>query len=121
MSQIRNRIVLIGRVGHEPEIKCFDSGKKRAQFSLAVTESYYDDKGDRVENTQWHRIAAWGKTADFMEKFVHKGLELAVDGKLSNRNYEDSDGNKRYITEVLASEVLLIGGAKKEAVKQTQK
>lgn len=114
MKQIKNRIVLIGRAGQAPEIKSFDSGRKRAQFSLAVSEVYYDEKGDKVECTQWHRVAAWGKVADFMEKFVHKGLELAVDGKLSTRNYEDSDGNKRYTTEVLVSEILLLGDKKKE-------
>lgn len=114
MKQIKNRVVLIGRVGQTPEIKSFGSGRRRAQFSLAVSEVYYDDKGEKVENTQWHRIAAWGKTVSFIEKFVNKGIELAVDGKLSNRSYEDSQGNKRYITEVMVSEILLLGERRKE-------
>lgn len=110
MSNMRNRVQLIGRIGQAPEIKNFDGGKKLAQVTLATNEVYYTDKGDRVESTQWHSVTAWGKTADIIERFVDKGREIAVEGKLIYRNYEDKSGNKRYVTEIVATEILLLGG-----------
>lgn len=114
MKQIKNRIVLIGRVGQTPEIKSFESGKKKAAFSIAVNEVYYDDKGAKVQSTQWHKIAAWGKTAEFIEKYIGKGMKLAVDGKLSTRNYQDLEGKSRCMTEVMVSEILLLDEKIKE-------
>lgn len=108
MSTLRNRVQLIGRVGQAPEIKTFEGGAKRAQFSIAVNEMYYNEKNERVENTYWHSVVGWGKIADIMEKYVEKGREVAIDGKLTSRSYEDKEGNKRYVTEVTMAEILFL-------------
>ena len=109
MNALRNKVQLIGHVGNEPEIKTFDGGKKLANLTIATNEVYYKENGDKVENTEWHRITAWGKTAEIIEKYVIKGKEVAIEGKLTHRSYDDKDGNKRYVTEVVANEILLIG------------
>lgn len=109
MNAIKNKVQLIGHVGQEPEIKTFDGGKKVANITIATNESYTNNKGEKVENTEWHRITAWGKVADIIEKYVIKGKEIAIEGKLTHRSYDDKDGNKRYITEIVANELLLIG------------
>jgi single-strand DNA-binding protein len=106
---MKNKVQLIGNVGNNPEIKTFDGGKKLVSFTLATNESYKNDKGEKVEQTEWHRVSAWGKTADVIEKFVTKGKEIAIEGKLTHRSYDDKNGEKRYITEVVASDVLLLG------------
>lgn len=105
---MKNRVQLIGHVGQEPEIKNLEGGKKLANISIATNEVYYKDNGNKVEKTEWHRVTAWGKTAEIIEKYVVKGKEIAIDGKLSTRSYDDKDGNKRYITEIVANEVLLL-------------
>jgi single-strand DNA-binding protein len=109
MNALKNKVQLIGHVGQEPEIKTFDGGKKLANITLATNESYINNKGEKVEQTEWHRITAWGKTADIIEKYVTKGKEIAIEGKLTHRSYDDKDGNKRYVTEVVANELLLLG------------
>ena len=106
---MKNSVQLIGHVGQEPEIKNLEGGKKLANISIATNEVYYKDNGDKVEQTQWHRVTAWGKTADIIERFVTKGKEIAIEGKLTHRSYDDKDGIKRYVTEVVANEILLIG------------
>ena len=106
---MKNSVQLIGHVGQEPEIKNLEGGKKLANISIATNEVYYRENGDKVEQTQWHRVTAWGKTADIIERFVTKGKEIAIGGKLSHRSYDDKDGIKRYVTEVIADEVLLLG------------
>jgi len=106
---MKNRVQLIGHVGQEPEIKTLDAGKKLANLSIATNEVYYKDNGDKVEKTEWHRVTAWGKTAEIIEKYVTKGKEIGIEGKLTNRSYDDKDGIKRYITEIVANEVLLLG------------
>lgn len=108
---MKNRVQLIGHVGQEPEIKNLESGKL-ANLSIATNENYTNAKGEKVEQTEWHRITAWGKTAEIIEKYVSKGKEIAIEGKLSHRNYEDKDGIKRYVTEIVATEILLLGGNK---------
>lgn len=105
---MKNKVQLIGHVGNDPEIKNFD-GKKLANISLATNETYTNPKGEKVEQTTWHRVSAWGKTAEIIEKFVVKGKEIAIEGKLSNRSWEDKEGKKQYITEVIAEEILLLG------------
>lgn len=105
---MQNKVQLIGHVGQEPEVKTVNN-KKVANLSLATNEVYYKDNGDKVEKTEWHRVTAWGKTAEIIDKYVVKGKEIAVEGKLTHRNYDDKDGNKRYVTEVLVNEVLLLG------------
>ncbi len=109
MSKLRNRVQLIGHVGQEPEVKTFGEGKKVANITLATNDFYRNDKGEKVEQTEWHRVVAWGKTAEIIEKFVQKGKEIAVEGKLTYRSYEDKNGEKRYVTEVVADEILLMG------------
>jgi single-strand DNA-binding protein len=109
MNSLRNKVQLIGHVGQDPEIKNFEKGKL-ANFSLATNEVYKNEKGEKVEETQWHRVSAWGKSADIIEKYVGKGKEIALEGKLIHRNYDDKNGEKRYITEIRASQVMLLGG-----------
>jgi single-strand DNA-binding protein len=109
MNAMKNSVQLIGHVGQEPEIKTFDGGKKVANITLATNEVYYKENGDKVEKTEWHKVKAWGKTADVIEKYVTKGKEIAIAGKLTYSDYQDKNGEKRYITEVVASEVLLLG------------
>lgn len=104
---MRNRVQLIGHVGQEPEIKNFEN-VKLANLSIATNETYKNAKGEKVEKTEWHRITAWGKTAEIIEKYVTKGKEIAIEGKLSHRSYDDKDGNKQYVTEVIANEVLFL-------------
>jgi single-strand DNA-binding protein len=109
MSTLKNKVQLIGNVGQEPTITNLESGKKVARLSLATNENYKNGKGEKQTDTNWHTIIAWGKTADIIEKYVTTGKEIAVEGKLSSRSYEDKDGNKRYVTEVVISEILLLG------------
>ena len=109
MNNLRNRVQLIGHVGNDPEIKTFEGGKKLATITLATNDHYKNAKGEKVEQTEWHRLTAWGTTADIIEQFVKKGKEIAVDGKLTHRTYDDKNGDKKYITEVIISEVVLLG------------
>ncbi|MBG0782419.1 MAG: single-stranded DNA-binding protein [Bacteroidales bacterium] len=106
MTSLNNNVQLIGRAGMDPEIKSFEKERKMARFSIATNSYYYDQKGERVEETQWHQLVAWGKTAEVVEKLVKKGKELAVSGKLINRSWEDKDGNKRYQVEVVVNEIM---------------
>ena len=96
MSTLRNKVQLIGNLGNDPEIITMDSGKKLAKFSIATNETYKNQQGERVTDTQWHNVIAWGKTAEIIEEYVTKGKEVAVEGKLSHRSYDDKEGNKRY-------------------------
>ncbi|TBW27899.1 single-stranded DNA-binding protein [Gramella sp. KN1008] len=109
MSTLRNTVQLIGHVGNDPEIVNLESGKKLAKFSIATNESYKNSKGEKVTDTQWHNIVAWGKTAELVENYVPKGKEVGIEGKLTTRSYEDKEGNKRYVTEVICNELLLLG------------
>lgn len=109
MKALRNTVQLIGHVGQEPEIKNLEGGRKLANITIATNEVYYKENGDKVENTEWHRVVAWGKTAEIIEKYVIKGKEIAIEGKLTHRSYEDKNGDKRFITEVVANDVLLLG------------
>src|ERR1035437_1124397 len=112
MNALRNKVQLIGNIGMAPEVKTLDGGKKLAKMSIATNESYKNAKGEYVKETQWHNLIAWGKTAEVIEKILKKGSEVAVEGKLINRNYTDKEGVKRYITEIEVHELLLIGGNK---------
>ena len=109
MGTLKNHVQLIGNVGQEPTITNLESGKKVARFSLATNEYFKDAKGEKQTDTNWHTIVAWGKTAEIIEKFVSKGKELGVTGKLKTRTYTTDDGNERYVTEVEANEILLLG------------
>ena len=109
MNTLRNKVQLIGHVGNAPEIVNLESGKKLAKFSIATNASYKNAKGEKIEDTQWHNIVAWGATADLVEKYVPKGKEIGIEGRLTSRSYEDKEGVKRYITEIVCNEVLLLG------------
>lgn len=109
MSNLRNKVILIGHLGNDPEVKDLESGTKVANFSLATNDYYKDPQGERVENTQWHYLVAWNKTAEILEKYVKKGQEVAIEGKLTNRSYDDKEGNKRYVTEVVVNDLVLLG------------
>jgi len=109
MGTLRNHVQLIGNVGQEPTITNLESGRKVARFSLATNEFYKKDKGEKVQTTEWHTVVAWGKTAELIENYVTKGKELALSGKLKSRSYEDKEGVTRYVTEIEASEILLMG------------
>jgi len=109
MNTLRNKVQLIGNLGNDPEIVNLESGKTLAKFSIATNESYKNAQGEKVTDTQWHNIVAWGKTAQIVEKYVGKGKEVAIEGKLTTRSWEDKDGIKRYTTEVVCSELLMLG------------
>ncbi|HLN96453.1 MAG TPA: single-stranded DNA-binding protein [Flavobacterium sp.] len=109
MNALKNRVQLIGHVGGDPEVKDFEKGRKRAVLNLATNDVYKNDKGEKVEETQWHRVIAWGKPAEIIEKYVNKGKEIAIEGKLTHKTYEDKNGERRFLTEVVVSELLLLG------------
>ena len=108
MNNVKNKVQLIGNLGNAPEIKVLDGGKKLARLSLATNETYKNAKGEKITETQWHNVIAWDKTAEIVEKYFTKGLEVLVEGKLVNRNYTDKEGVKKYVTEVQASELLIL-------------
>lgn len=109
MSTLRNKVQLIGHLGNNPEIIMLENGKKLAKFSLATNESYKNTEGEKITNTEWHNLIVWNKTAEIVEKYLEKGNEIAIEGKLTSRSYEDKDGNKKYITEVVVNELLMLG------------
>ena len=111
-----NKVMLIGNVGNDPEIRYLDSNPqspqgntKVASFRLATTERYRDRNGETRENTEWHSIVAWRSSADYVEKFVHKGSQIFIEGKLRTRQWTDQTGNKRYTTEIQADNMQLLG------------
>lgn len=109
MYALRNKVQLIGRLGNVPDVKLTEKGKKWARFSLATHETYRNTVGEKITETQWHYLVAWGKLAEVAGKYLEKGREMAIEGKLVNRSYVDKDGIKRYATEILVSEILLLG------------
>ena len=113
MYALRNKVQLIGNLGNTPEIKTLESGKKMARFSIATNEDYRTANGEKVTETQWHNIVAWGKVAEIAEKLLSKGREVALEGKLIHRSYTDKEGNKKYITEVQVNELLMLGDTPK--------
>jgi single-strand DNA-binding protein len=108
MNTLRNKVSLIGRLGAQPEVMTFESGRKMARFTLATNESYKNKDGEWQENTQWHIITAWGKTAELVGKLLQKGNEIVVDGKLVTNTYETKEGEKRYGTSIELNEFLLL-------------
>lgn len=113
MNKVRNSITLIGNLGKDPELKEFENGKTLAKFSLATNEVYRNSNGDKVTSTQWHNIIAWGKTAELLGTLVKKGKEVAVTGRLTYRNYQDKDGNNRYISEIVVEDFALLSSGEK--------
>ncbi|MCG2462514.1 single-stranded DNA-binding protein [Flavobacteriaceae bacterium F89] len=109
MSTIKNHVQLIGNVGRVPTINNLENGKKVARFPLATNDYYKNKKGEKIQTTEWHTIVAWGKTAEIVEKYAGIGKEIGVVGKLKTRTYTTDDGIQRYVTEVEAGEILLLG------------
>ncbi len=109
MNALKNKVQLIGNLGQDPEVVNLDSGSKLAKFSIATNETYRNTKGEKVTDTQWHNIVVWGKLADVVEKFLFKGSEVAVEGKLIHRSYENKEGEKRFISEIKCNELLMLG------------
>jgi single-strand DNA-binding protein len=108
MNALRNKVQLIGRLGQDPEIISFADGNKMAKFSLATDDSYKDKNGAKVERTDWHNVVVRGNLVTVVENYVNKGKEVAIEGKLTTRSYETKEGEKRYITEVICNELLLL-------------
>jgi len=108
MNKLKNKVQLIGNVGQEPVITNLENNKKVARLSMATNETYKNAKGEKVQSTDWHTIVAWGKIAEIIEKYVTKGKEIIVEGKLTSRSYEDKEGIKRFVSEVVIYEILLL-------------
>jgi single-strand DNA-binding protein len=112
MNALRNSVRLIGHLGDDPKVRKLDSGKTVANFTIATNEIYRDHNGEKQSETTWHRLVAWGKQAEVIESYVKKGSEIAIEGKLTNRSWDDKNGEKQYITEILVNQVLLLDKSK---------
>jgi len=108
MNALRNSVRLLGRLGEEPKVRNLESGKKVANFSLATNEIYRNSRGEKQEDTTWHRLVAWGKQAEIAENYLKKGSEIALEGKLTNRQWEDKKGEKQYTTEIVINSLLML-------------
>jgi len=116
MSTLKNKVQLIGNEGQDPQITVLDSGKKVTRFSLATNENYKNAKGEKMQNTYWHNMVAWGKIAEVISTYVTKGKEIAIEGKLTSHSYQTKEGEKRHITDVVINEVLFMGSKTKVEV-----
>jgi len=104
-----NKAILVGNVGKDPEVRYLEGGASVASFSLATTEVYKNKNGEKVSQTEWHNIVAWRHLADLAEKYINKGKQLYIEGRITNRSWEDKDGVKRYTTEIVANTIQLLG------------
>jgi single-strand DNA-binding protein len=109
MNALRNKVQLIGNLGQDPEVMNLEGGNKMAKFSIATNETYRNAKGEKVTDTQWHQVVAWGKTAEIVENYLVKGKEVAIEGKLIHRSYDTAEGQRKYVTEVKCTELLMLG------------
>jgi len=114
MNSLKNRVQLIGHLGADPEVKTLEGNKRVARFSLATNDEYTDKAGQKIKQTQWHQIVVWGKLADTCEKYLNKGIEVAIEGKLTYRSWNDKDGKTHNITEIVVNELLLMGAKAKK-------
>lgn len=105
-----NKVMLFGRLGQDPELKYTPAGAPVCNFSVATSESWTDKNGQKQEKTEWHRIVVWGKLAELCNQYLAKGRQAIIEGKLQTRSWDDKDGNKRYVTEILANSVQFVGG-----------
>lgn len=115
MNNLRNKVQLIGNLGADPEIRKLDNGNVLARMAIATNEVYKNSKGERITETQWHSVVAWGRLAERVENYLHKGSEVALQGKLTHRSFEDNKGNKRYVSEVVLNEFMMLSKKKPEA------
>lgn len=108
MNNLRNRVQLIGNLGDDPKIVNLEKGNKLAKFSLATNDTYINKSGEKITNTEWHNIIAWGKTAEIVENYLEKGKEVLIDGKLTYNQYETEEGEKKYFTQIKVNELLML-------------
>lgn len=106
---IRNKVTLIGRTGKDVEVFTYENGNIKASVTLATSDYYTNQNGEKVEETQWHSLVAFGKVAEIMQKYVEKGKEIAIEGKITYKSYDAQDGQKRHVTEIRVEEILLLG------------
>ncbi len=104
-----NKVILIGNLGKDPEVKHLENGSTVARFSLATTETYKDKEGNRIKQTEWHNIVVWRGLADIAEKYLNKGSQIFVEGKIKTRSWEDKEGIKRYTTEIVGDNFTILG------------
>jgi single-strand DNA-binding protein len=109
MRSLRNSVQLIGNLGMDPEVKEVSNGNKMARFSLATSDSYKNQKGEKVTETQWHNLIIWGKQAEIAEKYLKKGKQIAVEGKLETNSYDDKDGNRKFFTQIKVNDFVMFG------------
>ncbi len=114
MNSLRNRVYLIGNLGQNPEMKNLENGKKLARFTLATTEEFKNSDGQKVKETTWHNIVAWNGTADLAGKYLRKGRQVAVEGRLVYKSYEDKNGVTKYVTEIVINELLFLQSGKEQ-------
>ncbi len=110
MAEGVNKAILVGNLGKDPDLGYTQSGTARCTFSIATTESYSNNAGERQERVEWHNIVVWGKQAETVSKFLQKGRQVYIEGRIQTRSYDDKEGNKRYITEINAQKVVFLGG-----------
>jgi single-strand DNA-binding protein len=106
-----NKAIIVGNLGRDPEVRFTPSGRAVARFTVATTERWTDQQGQRQEKTEWHNIVVWGKQAETCGQYLSKGRQVYIEGRITNRSYDDKDGNKRYITEIIAQNVRFLGSA----------
>jgi len=110
-----NRVILLGNLGKDPEIRHLENGRARASFTLATNEFYKNKEGEKVTSTEWHNVVLWSPLAEIAEKYLTKGKQVYIEGKLTNRSYTDKDGQAKYITEVVGQNLVLLGNKESEA------
>ena len=109
-----NKVILVGNLGADPDMRYTPSGQGVCELRLATSESWNDKNGQRQERTEWHRIVVWGKRAEVCSKYLSKGRQIYVEGRIQTRTYDDKDGNKKYMTEIIAADVQFLGGGGRE-------
>jgi len=119
MSTLRNKVQLIGNIGNDPKVAVLESGSKTVRFAMATNEYYKNAQGEKVQSTQWHNVVAWDKRAEVIEQYAHKGKEIAIEGKLVSRSYTNEMDVKVYVTEIVATEILLLGGKEPQEAEPT--
>jgi single-strand DNA-binding protein len=110
-----NKVILLGNLGKDPEVRSLEGGAKVAKFPLATTESYKDKSGNKIEQTEWHNIVMWRGLAEVAEKYLRKGSQVYVEGRIRSRSWDDKEGNKRYITEIIADNMSMVGGKRDDS------
>ena len=108
MNALRNSVRLIGHLGDTPKVRKLNSGKTVANFSIATNEIYRDSNGEKQSETTWHRLVAWGKQAEIVENYLKKGSEIAIEGRITNHSYDDKNGEKHYVTDIVVNSLLML-------------